>query len=58
MITIAGIDCPCLDCRKRCSSRRQADVYRRVFLAIGARDMVACEEYEEPVYRGLESVRP
>jgi hypothetical protein len=58
MITIAGVDCPCLDCANRCSSRRQAEVYHAVFKAIGSREPVTCDEYVEPRCRGLEGVRP
>lgn len=58
MRVIAGVKVPCIDCSARCSSRRQAEVFRQVFFAIGQPEReVSCDDYQEPRWRGLEGVR-
>jgi hypothetical protein len=57
MKSVAGIDCPCLDCNRRCGATKQANIYHRVFLAIASRDEVICLDYQESCFRGLEGVK-
>ena len=54
---IAGVNYPCFDCalvKKRC--RKQVEIQKQVFFAIGNGKKVECGDYEEARYHGIEGV--
>lgn len=55
---IAGVKYPCFDCalvKRYC--RRQVEIQKAVFFAIGNGKPVECKDYEETRYHGIEGVR-
>lgn len=58
MVRAAGVAIPCADCEdRRRFCRHQAEILRQVFFAIGNGRAVACDEYREERYHGIEGVR-
>lgn len=56
---VAGVRYPCLGCRRlHRLCRKQAEIMKRVFFAMGNGEQVDCPDFEEINWHGLEGVRP